>query len=47
MLGFSASISNQNPMARSARLVAPEEMGTLFKVLAVTGRGLVPAPWAS
>lgn len=33
--------------AEVARLVAPEEMGTLFKVLAVTGRGLVPAPWAS
>jgi SAM-dependent MidA family methyltransferase len=27
------------------RLAGEEEMGRLFKVLAVTGRGLTPAPW--
>lgn len=30
-----------------ARLVAPEEMGTLFKVMAVTAPGVVPAPWSA
>lgn len=29
-----------------ARLVTPEEMGTLFKAMAVTRPGLVPAPWS-
>ncbi|MEJ1160757.1 class I SAM-dependent methyltransferase [Prosthecomicrobium sp. N25] len=30
-----------------ARLVSAEEMGTLFKVMAVTRPGLVPAPWGA
>lgn len=45
-LGATADEATRDRLtAEVTRLVHPDEMGTLFKVLAVTRPGLTPAPW--
>jgi SAM-dependent MidA family methyltransferase len=45
-LGADADAATRERLTGEAtRLVHPDEMGALFKVLAVTRPGIVPAPW--